>query len=87
MDNVSTKAVMTRTVAIFREHTAKPRELQILRAMELLAWRHFAAGCTVFFSLVGGSGEEDDAISQLINKIQNYCSGEWSERKEKQCII
>jgi hypothetical protein len=31
MDNVSTKAVMTRTVAIFREHTAKPRELQILK--------------------------------------------------------
>ena len=44
--------------------------------MGLLAWRHFAAGCTVFFSLVGGSREDDHAISDLINKIQNYCSGQ-----------
>jgi hypothetical protein len=51
--------------------------------MKLLAWRHFAAGCTVFFSLVGGSGEDDHAISDLINKIQNYCSGQEDERPKK----
>ena len=53
--------------------------------MELLACRHFAAGCRVFFSLVGGSGQDDHAISYLINKIQNYLlllrSGEWSGEK------
>jgi hypothetical protein len=73
-------------------------EFQILNVHEIAGvtapsessqeWRQFAAGCTAFFSLVGGSKENQEpnhTIRDFIHEIHSYCRHNWRTTASAAC--
>jgi hypothetical protein len=96
------RPIMTRTMACSEKkpwmHTDKPMEFQILNVHEIAGvtapsessqeWRQFAAGCTAFFSLVGGSKENQEpnhTIRDFIHEIHSYCRHNWRTTASAAC--